>query len=284
MPSHPQQPEMRIRFWGRFESPELEASFRSHQGAQERWQATFALILGILFALAFVPTDHRVLGDTAPFWYLFWARAAQVSGSAILLWAVRKGLAPSTRDRWLLVWAMYGNVLTWGIGLTRPGAFFVGYIFTTLFLLLLLYFVAPLPASYQTFTALLATAGNGYLLFGFHRGLDPAVLRSVTLSYLATCLIGSTVSRNLHHLKREQFAAQHRLEAALAEVKTLQGILPICSHCKNVRNDEGYWQDVEVYVRENTEAQFSYGICPSCAQEHFGDVLARKRSSKRGAS
>ena len=277
--------DMRIRFGGHFQSLDLEALFRNHQSSRERWQATFALVLGILFTLAFIPTDRRLLGDTGPWGYLLWARTAQVVGSVGLLWALRKGLKPAAMDRWLLVWAIYGNVMTWAIGLTRPAVYFLGYIFTTLFLLLLLYFVAPLPASYQTATVLLAIAGNGYLLFGLHVDLDPALRRSMVLSYLATCLIGTIVSRSLHHLKREQFTALYRLEAALAEVKTLQGILPICSHCKNVRNDEGSWQDVEVCVRENSQAQFSHGICPACAQAHLGDVLARKRASKsQGAS
>jgi hypothetical protein len=279
-----QEIDVRIHFWGRFQSLELESSFRNQQRSQEGWQASFALVLGLLFAVAFVPTDRRILGDSVLFWCLFWGRMVQVVASLGLIWAVRKGMTPSAMDRWMLIWAIYGNVLTLVIGWTRPANFFMGYTFSTLFLLLLLYFVAPLPASYQTATALFAIAGNGYLLFRYHGNLDPAILRSIVVSYLATCLIGSTVSRNLHHLKRQQFASLQQLEAALAEVKTLQGILPICSHCKNVRNDAGSWQEVEVYVRENTGAQFSYGICPTCAQAHFGDVLKRKRSSKQGAS
>lgn len=57
----------------------------------------------------------------------------------------------------------------------------------------------------------------------------------------------------------------HELQDALAEVKTLSGILPICAWCKQVRDDEGYWHQVEVYVRDHSEAEFSHGICPSCA-------------------
>ncbi len=54
------------------------------------------------------------------------------------------------------------------------------------------------------------------------------------------------------------------LRAALAEVKTLQAILPICSYCKQIRNDDNYWQTVETYISERTGAQFSHGVCPSC--------------------
>ena len=56
-----------------------------------------------------------------------------------------------------------------------------------------------------------------------------------------------------------------------SEVKTLRGILPICSFCKNVRNDKGYWDRVDVYVKQHTEAEFSHSICPDCYKEHYSD-------------
>jgi sigma-B regulation protein RsbU (phosphoserine phosphatase) len=54
------------------------------------------------------------------------------------------------------------------------------------------------------------------------------------------------------------------LEEALSRVKTLQGLLPICSYCKKIRNDRNYWQQVEGYISDHSEAQFSHGICPEC--------------------
>ena len=59
------------------------------------------------------------------------------------------------------------------------------------------------------------------------------------------------------------------LEAALAHVKRLQGIIPICAHCHSVRRDPETWQQLEAYVSEHSEAQFSHGICPTCAERHF---------------
>jgi len=55
-----------------------------------------------------------------------------------------------------------------------------------------------------------------------------------------------------------------QLEAALSHVKQLQGILPICSYCKRIRNDLNYWQNVDSYVADHSQAEFSHGICPSC--------------------
>lgn len=56
----------------------------------------------------------------------------------------------------------------------------------------------------------------------------------------------------------------HELMDALSQVKQLQGILPICSHCKKVRNDQNYWQQVEGYISTHTEVQFSHSVCPDC--------------------
>lgn len=61
------------------------------------------------------------------------------------------------------------------------------------------------------------------------------------------------------------------LKNAQAEIKTLSGLVPICSHCKNIRDDKGFWQKIEQYVSERSEAAFSHGICPECAKKYYPD-------------
>jgi PAS domain S-box-containing protein len=69
----------------------------------------------------------------------------------------------------------------------------------------------------------------------------------------------------------ERIEAQDALRRAQdAELRQLRGLLPICSSCKNIRDDRGYWQPIEAYVRERTDAQFSHSICPSCATKLYG--------------
>jgi sigma-B regulation protein RsbU (phosphoserine phosphatase) len=63
------------------------------------------------------------------------------------------------------------------------------------------------------------------------------------------------------------------LEEALQCVKVLQGLLPICSYCKRVRNDQDYWQQVETYLSEHSEVRFSHGICPECWEKHVKPEL-----------
>ena len=62
------------------------------------------------------------------------------------------------------------------------------------------------------------------------------------------------------------------LQEALANVKTLSGLLPICANCKKIRDDDGYWMRVEQYFTEHSGAQFSHGICPDCGKQLYGDL------------
>jgi GAF domain-containing protein len=70
------------------------------------------------------------------------------------------------------------------------------------------------------------------------------------------------------------------LAEAATNIKTLSGLLPICSHCKAIRSDKDYWQSVETYVRDRTEAEFSHGICPDCIKKHhpeFYEEIVKRR-------
>ena len=65
-------------------------------------------------------------------------------------------------------------------------------------------------------------------------------------------------------------------EVLLARVKQLEGIIPICSYCKKIRDDQNSWQQLEQYISEHSEAVFSHGICPKCLKKHFPAVSIKK--------
>lgn len=73
--------------------------------------------------------------------------------------------------------------------------------------------------------------------------------------------------------ERERLLAE--LQATLAEVRTLQKILPICSYCRKIRDDESYWHNVEEYISRHTSSQFSHGICPSCMKSEFSPAFEK---------
>ncbi|RLB41082.1 MAG: hypothetical protein DRH12_09005 [Deltaproteobacteria bacterium] len=66
------------------------------------------------------------------------------------------------------------------------------------------------------------------------------------------------------------------LRQAIAQIKTLRGLLPICARCKKIRDDKGYWSQIEEYISQHSEAEFSHSICPDCARELYGNFLSQK--------
>lgn len=78
---------------------------------------------------------------------------------------------------------------------------------------------------------------------------------------------------------KEKSKVISELHEALAKVKTLSGFLPICSSCKKIRDDNGYWNQIETYIREHSEAEFSHSICPKCAKKLYPDIYADIQST-----
>ena len=74
-------------------------------------------------------------------------------------------------------------------------------------------------------------------------------------------------------LQRNLVDRVHELEDALANVKQLQGMLPICSYCKKIRDDQNYWKKVETYISDHSDARFSHGICPDCYETNVKPQL-----------
>ena len=82
-------------------------------------------------------------------------------------------------------------------------------------------------------------------------------------------------SKNITKRKLAEVALKKehdKLVKALKEIKTLSGLLPICASCKNIRDDKGYWNQIEGYIQQHSDAQFSHAICPACAKKLYPDL------------
>jgi transcriptional regulator with PAS, ATPase and Fis domain len=94
-------------------------------------------------------------------------------------------------------------------------------------------------------------------------------------AFLAT--LHDITARKLAEKKAELYLAElekknTELQEALANIKTLSGMLPICAYCKKIRDDKGYWSQVEEYISKHTDTLFSHGICPECAKRIFEEM------------
>ncbi len=138
--------------------------------------------------------------------------------------------------------------------------------------------------------------GNGYPAKGLERdfmrkdgSLVPVLIDDVLLKDKSGGIIGlRCVHRDIREIKQakeEKDKLIQELRDALSKVRTLSGMLPICSHCKKIRDDKGYWNQIESYIREHSEAEFSHGMCPECADKLYGNegwyIDMKKKKEKK---
>ena len=113
--------------------------------------------------------------------------------------------------------------------------------------------------------------------FGYFRLFIPFWEMAVRIGFSGALIASlSTIKRYLDQLK----VVNTDLSSALAEVRQLKGLLPICSECKKIRDDSKRWGPMEQYIQSHTDAQFSHGVCPECAQKLYAEYY--RRISKKG--
>jgi hypothetical protein len=165
-----------------------------------------------------------------------------------------------------------------------------------------LFFLAVGHAAYQAWRAYRASR-SPYLraillgLVAYAAGLlndtlvDSGVSPGLYLSeyaYLALVAIMGVALLNRYddlHLEIEQLnvGLERRVLEAVAEIKVLSGLIPICAGCKKVRRDGGYWQQVEEYISEHSDARFSHGMCQECMQRLYPEIMQSRAAKERAA-
>jgi hypothetical protein len=126
----------------------------------------------------------------------------------------------------------------------------------------------PTPNAYET----MGCRKDGSL-FSFYVEVAKVVLSDgpATVAFII-----DVTERKRAELERERLISE--LQEALAKVKTLSGLLPICSYCKKIRDDKGYWHQVDSYIKRHSLANFTHGFCPDCTKQHFSEYLPKAKS------
>jgi PAS domain S-box-containing protein len=122
------------------------------------------------------------------------------------------------------------------------------------------------------------TAGPSYIVEVDHREGGTLWLEVNKQPYLVNGAVAGFigVARDITRrveLEKERTALIADLQEAMASIKSLKGLLPICASCKKIRDDQGYWSQIEVYISKHSEAEFSHGICPDCARRIYPDLV-----------
>ncbi len=259
---------------GLFREPDLERTFRvDRRGADDTLTRTLVVFV-LVCQLAFALVDRELQLSSSTFTTLLLGRLGIAALGVVVLLVLRRA-SIATVDRMLVAWFVAILPFQFWAALTRPSA--VGPLGSTTLLAVLAMILLPIPLRSG---AGLAAAGCGSHLVarlvrdGAHGAFIPSTVLVLAIAWAGAVLVAATLrrSRRFEYLAlREQRGLRQELEAAMAEIRTLRGIVSICAFCKDVRDEDGTWQRVEVYVRDRTHASFSHGFCPSCVEKHYGD-------------
>jgi sigma-B regulation protein RsbU (phosphoserine phosphatase) len=111
------------------------------------------------------------------------------------------------------------------------------------------------------------------LLNSIDAGIDKYILKPVDVdvlfSAMESCAETIMLERKIQEQNKEKDELISKLQDALDNIKKLSGLLPICASCKKIRDDKGYWNQIEQYIAEHSEAEFSHGICPDCVRKLY---------------
>jgi len=117
---------------------------------------------------------------------------------------------------------------------------------------------------------------------GINAGADDYVTKPFNLEELKVRVDSGlrvlALEQSLHEKIKEEEILVGELKAALDQVQKLSGMLPICATCKKIRDDKGYWNKIETYICEHSEAKFTHGMCPDCAKEYRSEYFDKKKA------
>jgi len=254
--------------------PQVEREYRAFRRPEEMQSLGVTGAVVAVLLLLFGIADHRLVEPESVLFALLALRVVVVGliGAAFLV--SRSDVDHRRRDLWVTACA-FGLVVTdTAAAVSRPAGF-TGNVAMSPVIALLLYVAVPGPQRALTVAAM--TESVGAVTATVQNGATPQILFSLVGALTLANALGLVAMRRMNHWGREQFLAfrslgvtNQSLKAALAEVRALRQIIPVCASCKRVRDDEGFWERVEVYISRQTGGDVSHGICPECYQELYG--------------
>lgn len=256
------------RFSLKFIDPETEMLYMEHIFHRTIWYCRIAwwlvIVLGGLFALL----DRQVFGERAELVLL--VRFSLISLAALVLafsFSPRaKRFFECNSCFFVLSVGTFCTFLTVMSGSAAYSPYFTGLLFA--------------------FAGIFSTAGLGFnhssiallvnlVVFEFAVGYIAPVPLLLLVIYnfflLSMLVIVGFIAWFIEVISRKNFIVSEQLSESLSQVKKLSGLLPICASCKKVRDDKGYWEQIESYISTHSEVAFSHGMCPVCIDEMYGE-------------
>lgn len=259
----------------RLEPETQEMHFRLHALPRNARTLTAVLVVAAVFHLANIPGDRAVVRDGDHFGLLLAMRLAGAFVSLLAIALLRNVRSPDRLDRVGTAWGIATAIVVVLSFASLPRDYLAHSAWSSL-LVLAMYVAVPIPIRSQVAVALVYTAGEAMVLTAF-RDVATVSALDVLTAHACAHAVGLVASWQMQRARRDQFLALREAEhahtqeqRAWGELKVLQGILPICSHCRNIRSEAGVWSQLETYVQGHSEALFSHGICPDCELRIYG--------------
>ena len=234
--------------------------------------------------LIFAGIDLLVLGrQDARFYALVLIRMFAIGLAAFAAFRMTRIPEEARFDRAVAALSYVIVAIVLAVHLLRPPTMITPYFYEAV-MIIALYAILPSRWKNQVVPAALITGAGILLLFLWHVDLTLVERVSIATALLVANGVGIAVAwhwrwfeeRELSLRKRGQ-ESLHALASTTAELHLLHKILPICSHCRNVRDVAGAWAQLETYVHEHSDTRFSHGICPDCLAEHYPDPESAAR-------
>lgn len=271
----------RIGFFGEFSYAPLEQAFRMKHLREDKRLALACAGVVVAGSIVFIANGYFLYGMSASFFILLAARIANLLASVGLILALHRCSTAAHIDRSLLAWGVVCSASNLTIIWAQTSGT-IGHALLSFGVPLVAYCIVPLPLAKQ----LLVTVSFSFcaMLLAFLNGNDLVTAFSLSAGCIIANALGSFASWHRNHRRRQVFLSAlretelcARLEQALAEIKTLRGLLPICAWCKRVRNEEQAWQSIESYVQSHSHAEFTHDICESCLSNQFQETQTQSR-------
>lgn len=239
------------------------------------WATTLMLVPGVLWSAV----DASLVTSRAALYTLHTLRALQLLAWVAAIVYLRRATSRTTMGRVLFILALAIIGFSACVAWLRPATNWMP--LRTFVLISIGTFVVysyPFRLQLIAWFAMLAVVAS--LVFGHYASMPDYDRLAALLNILIAGVLGMLVARNRLHLDRDLDASLERereanseRERATAALRRLEGIIPICAYCHHVRTEAGAWEQLDRYIRSRTDADFSHGMCPACAQKHFPDIV-----------